>query len=379
MKTAFRIIYIVVVLSAGTWNFLRPVTFWDMLPYMGSVLSLGSSDEKYIHEETYAQFRLHAPEKMKASMIDGHPFCLSVSQNADYFNQHIPFFKIKALYIYTSWAFLKMGVPLFYAVLLPSLLAFLCISIVVYVWLEKHFVPVATCAFCGLVLLLNLNLDAFRIASPDALAAMFLVLSAFFLLEKKKMGVGIIFLLLCVFVRVDFVFFAGILLAYIGLANYKTSRSVFLNCVAGTAGVAAIVLFVRYQSGGYDMYRMFHRAFVELPVNPLEADVHFNTRDYVAGIVKGIGLSLKGKGLYALFILGILLFVLRKGKSTMEERAWHVALIGSLVLKIFIHPIYEVRYLAGYIIILLVLVVIRLKYYLPARFVVSPTVVNSLD
>src|SRR5688572_4660573 len=254
----YRWIFISLVVVTSFYCLKHPIRFWDMLPYMGSVVSIDNNDPTYVHTVTYLEFNRYATPEMKASMIEGHPFCKNLSQSPDKFNEQLPFFKIKMLFVYLAWLLYQSGIPLFYAVLIPSALAFVGIGLISWQWISQHYKPVYTILLSLASLLFLVNFDAFRIASPDAMASFFMIAGSYFLIEQKKTMTAIILLSLSVVTRPDYVIFVGLLLALTAFFNAKNNRKQLYTCVSGIFIVSLLFMLTKWQSGGYDAYRMFY-------------------------------------------------------------------------------------------------------------------------
>jgi hypothetical protein len=356
------------VVLGSVYIFKNPQRFWDMLPYMGSVLSMETNEPMEIHSQTYVHFMAGIPDQSWERMLNDDAFTHDMAWDTDHFNQQLPFFKIKALYIYTSYLFYQMGFPLFTAVLLPSLLAFIFISFLIYYWLSQHFKPWITFILATLFFVLNLNFDAFRIASPDAMSAAFLILGTYFFIEKNRLSQAAAFLLLGLLTRPDNLFFVGFLLVgFLFFFKRKDNKQAYST--VGFLILAIIsILLLRIESGGYDAYRMFYRSFVQLVVDPQTANIHFDLPTYLGGIKNGLKMSLHNKIIYLLPLATLGYYFIRKFNTSPWVNLWMLAMGLSVVARIFVHPLFETRYLFGFLVVILLLTVVQLKQKLPSKF-----------
>lgn len=351
--------FLLIALAISVVLFNKTMRFWDMLPYMGAVVSIDHNDSAQIHSTVYAEFNQYARAEMKAAMIEGHPFCKNLSVYPDKFYQQLPFFRIKMLYVYLAWIFYKLGVPLFYAVLLPSVLAFVGISLVARQWIGNYYKPLLSFVLSLLVCGFMACFSAFRIASPDAMAAFFLLMGSYFFLHKKHTGYTLLWLLLALATRVDNVIFVVSLLLFVLLFNSKNNSQQKIICLFGIGFSALLFLLAKWQSGGYDAWRMFYRSFIFLEENPYDAHIQWNASQYIQGIKNGLRASIHNKGIYLIPLFTGIFYLIGKFTRTRIENCWILAMCLSLVGRVFLHPLFETRYLMGFMLVLLLMVITR--------------------
>lgn len=346
-------IFITGILSFCSIQKQRP--FWDMLPYMACIINLDESNPTVVHTKTYTEFNQYASPQMISSMLKDHPFCISMYESSAYFNQQLPFYKVKPLYIVLGYLFWKCGIPLFYALYSINFISIVAISIVLFKWTSMYLHPIYALLFSLILVFLPMHLYAYSIASPDTLSAALLIAGTYFLLIKQKHLLSILFFLLAVFARVDnsifvFLLFTGFIM--LELRSKTNSRNYYIIAIAALAG---IVFLIQYISGGYSMQKMFYRSFIDLAINPIDIDTRITISQYANGIRSGLKSSMHNVEVYAISILLILnVFFYRRGIIS-PQTIWVFALIGSLFLRLFMHPLFENRYLFAYVIVLTLL------------------------
>jgi hypothetical protein len=112
-------------------------------------------------------------------------------------------YAVKPLYIWMCWLFYKCGFSLPAATVMPSIISYLFIGLFLFYWLKKY-LGVAMAFFGGLLFMFSLFSVAIAgLSTPDCLSALFLFLSAYFILEKRSPGLMFFFFLLAIFTRVD--------------------------------------------------------------------------------------------------------------------------------------------------------------------------------
>jgi hypothetical protein len=351
--------YILLVVVFAFWPATNLSPFWDMLPYMGCVIEIDESAPELVHQRTYSEFNRYASERMKASMLDGHPFCREMQRSPEHFNQQLPFYRVKPLYIWLSYLLWKCGIPLFYAFCCVNVLAVVVLGWFAFKWLQAFFTPVYTFLLSLILVFLPMHCSTYSIASPDTLSAASLIAGAYFFLQKKKTILTLVCFLIAVLVRVDNAIFVTLILSA-SLIRSLQMRSRILPYVVAL-GILALLLFMIWeQSSGYSMQQMFYRSFVDLVVNPQAIDYNINPLMYWNGIQKGIRDSVHNIEFYLLPILILLFFIYRQQKSG-EQQVWLFALIGTLLIRLLMHPLFENRYLFAYSLVFMLLLVPDVK------------------
>jgi hypothetical protein len=241
-------------------------------------------------------------------------------------------------------------------VLLPVLIAFVITGWLIYRWLEKYLLPAFAFGITILLLACSFNLGAFRIASPDALAGLFLLAGSYFILERRQVQVAVLLFLFAIFTRIDSFLFVVPFLFFLSWLYWRTDRKILFSCITGIFASALLFGLIRYQAN-YDASRMFYRAFVDLVPNPYDIDPQFNTTDYFAGIKKGLSDSARSISVFLLPLLMILYAAFFRVRLRSVEGAWLAALFISLCGRLILHPAFEDRYLFAHLDTLIILII----------------------
>lgn len=335
-------------------------TYWDAIPYMGAVLAIDEKDNAKIHESTYQLLKENTSIDEQQKLIDGHPFCKSIYDHQNYFAQQLPFFQVKFLYVYTSYVFYKIGVPLYDALFLVVLISSILIFTITFNWLKKYHGNGLSLLLSVCIFLCWFNIRSFIISSPDALAGLFFIAAVYFYLEKNKLKLSYIFLFLAALTRPDYLFFV-VCFSSIAILLLKVKPSLF--AIVTTFACVASVLLVSYNYQ-YDGWQMFYRSFVDLTVSPQTEAGKFSVDVYFNGMSNGIKQSLSHKSTF-LFLITLLFpfFILKKLSSA--EKIIFYAILTSVIVRFFIHPWLEERFVFIYIDIF---IVVLLKHVDFSRF-----------
>jgi hypothetical protein len=332
-------------------------TYWDAIPYMGAVISIDENDAKIIHEKTYQLLKEKTSVEEQQKLIDGHPFCKSIYQNQNYFTQQLPFFQVKFLYIYSSYLFYKMGVPLYNALFLVVLISCILLFLTLYIWLKKYHGDPFSLLFSVVIFLCWFNVRTFEISSPDALAGLLLLLSVYFYVEKNNLKLTYLFLFLTALARPDCLFF---LVCFFTISSFYLKIKPTLFSIIATLSGIATVLFIShiYQ---YNGWQMFYRSFVDLTVSPQTEAGEFSIDVYLNGMYNGIKQSMSHKSTFLfLFTLVFPFFILKKLSGA--EKIIFYAVLTSVIVRFFVHPWLEERFVFIYIDIFIVVLLKHLDF-----------------
>ncbi len=356
-KIIWRFLFFGVLLCLTVLVIVKPRPFWGMLPYMGCVVSFDNNDPAYVHQLTYAEFAKHADPKMKEVILERPDnFCKDMLENPDHFSQQFIFYKIKFLYILISWLFYKCGIPLFYAVLLPICLSLFFTGFILWKWLSNYYSLLFTSLFSLVLLTAFFNLQTFRIASPDAMAGVFMLASVFYLTEKRSYSWFSVFLILTVLTRPDALFFE-ITLSLLLILFYLKNGTYVMNLIAIMLFLFTGLYFLK-NILQYDPVTTFYVSFVQpLVPNPQDLHIKFDLDLYLAGLKSGWMQTIVRTKFYVFIGLIVLCFIRRKELSKLNVIIFTAISLAFLV-RMFLHPLYEDRYVFMSMDILIVLLLI---------------------
>lgn len=173
-----------------------------MIPYIACTLEW--EGEANVHEATYRILQAELPEKNFTALTTGE-YRERCYRDAAFFQGELPFYRVKPLYISTIRLGRILGLPYTVAVRFSALLAYIGIALLLWFWLGALLLPVQRFLLSLLAAGIFPVSELARLASPDGLAVLFLLL-AFWLIERKRQHLPLLwlFLLLSIAARVDY-------------------------------------------------------------------------------------------------------------------------------------------------------------------------------
>jgi len=346
-RYGFLLIYWLVLFCAGIAALKKPAYNWDMLPYMGVILSYNNSAGiDAVHRQVYTIAKSQVPENFYQRMVDpSNAYRNGVAQNAEVFRSQLPFYVVKPLYTRLAYYFYKMGAGLPIATVWPSVMAYCLIGLLVFHWFGKYWSIGYTCAGSALLMLSPPLLTAAGLSTPDALSGLLLFTAVYFLTETNSLTGVCIFLLLSVFARLDNVLPAAGILAAVFFTN-KRRRTMPAGKMVFLAAMLLLAYFlVAGNARAYGWSILYYPAFIKQLNTSYTANATFDFSGY-AGLVKAQLTS----GLYFSF-LSVFLFltiyylwnVPFSIKLLSTEQALAVLFVFIIVLRFALQPLVNDR------------------------------------
>ena len=231
------ILYILIALSFSIYNFQNREYDWDLPGYLGCLFeSEYPGNIEKIKNETYLSIRKEASLKQFDNLIGASSHRKVLFENADAFNEQLPYFQVKIGYNLLVRAFYFIGFSAPYSVLyLNSLLFFISILFFYFslkaIYLEyPFFVFFASVLFSSLPVLHYLS----RIATPDILLVLLLLVFANFIINYKNSYFIFFIIFLIMFSRPDYIifglsfYFFKILYEYFLLKKFNVNNLIFI-------------------------------------------------------------------------------------------------------------------------------------------------------
>ncbi len=218
------ILYFFILLLTAYHSFKKPEYNWDMLPYMALVLKADNADIKIIHDLTYQIAKKKLPPSTYQNLTSANAYRKKMSEDAVAFNNQLPFYVVKPLYISVVYLFYKCGFSLTASTILPSIFAFLLCGTLLYYWLKKHIRVLFASGLALFVMLSPPILSVARLSTPDALSALFLLSSFYFILEKPRIIPLFSLLVFSVFTRLDNIITCSIIISLLSFSNKSLLR-----------------------------------------------------------------------------------------------------------------------------------------------------------
>jgi hypothetical protein len=244
-----------------------PVYNWDVIPYIACARSLETADVNDIHSFTYRMVQAGVPEPDRAKLLglDGSNYKKIMTKDPRAFNQQLFFYRIRIIYIAFIYLLHKTGVNIVFSTFIIS-----AVSVILGLWIIFHLcygrIAVAFVYALPLLCLFFGVLDVARLSTPDGIAFLGVILSAYLYVSNKPNTI-LIFLPWLVAVRTDLILFVLPLLGFMLIyqPNYRLRVLISLIC-----SVAAYSVLNRYfQYPGWKT--LFYFQFIERLAFPAAA------------------------------------------------------------------------------------------------------------
>ena len=285
------ILYILIALSFSIYNFQNREYDWDLPGYLGCLFeSEYPGNIEKIKNETYLSIRKEASLKQFDNLVGASSYRKVLFENADAFNEQLPYFQVKIGYNLLVRAFYFIGFSAPYSVLyLNSLLFFISILFFYFslkaIYLEyPFFVFFASVLFSSLPVLHYLS----RIASPDILLVLLLLVFANFVINNKKPIYVFFIIFLIVFSRPDYIifglsfYFFKILYEYFLLKKFNVNNLIFIILI----GTVYFLIIKYYNYPGWK--HVFYDSFIYRRNYISGQNPEFSLKTYIDIILKGI-------------------------------------------------------------------------------------------
>ena len=197
-------VYFIVICGVAQYSYRRPEYNWDMLPYMAIVLSAKYQDIGSIKQETYRSAREHIPEAFYRQLINpANAYRREMYLNDTAFYEQLAFYVVKPLYTVLVYLGYHAGFSLAGATVLPSVFSWLAISVLLLYWLNEYLSASFAAGAALLIMLSAPLLSVARLSTPDALSAFLLLGAFYFILEKPRLPLMLLFMTAAILARPD--------------------------------------------------------------------------------------------------------------------------------------------------------------------------------
>jgi hypothetical protein len=305
----------------------RPYYNWDMFPYMAVIMERPGVPFDSVHREVYVAAADFLPPHDFQAISARQP---ELAQDPQAFRAVLKYFTIKPGYTTLAELFYGTGIHPVLATCLPSLLGYLAIGLMLFLWSQSVCNPGSSLLLTLLVAISPPMTDLARYSSPDMMCTAISV-SAIALILSSRATAGLSLLYLAIWVRPDAILLlapVSIALSINGLVRWNIAATLII------AGATTAWLII----GGWGLLGEY--AFVDAGMSRWDS--------YLAG--------LGSLSIYLILFLGIaavLLYVRTRGMLLSSFLIW--AGLLSLLARYALHPFFEDRFnLPVYFLILMV-------------------------
>lgn len=336
-------LYGVIMLAVAVGTLRKPAYNWDMLPYMGVVISYSNVDMKAVHEQVYAIAREQVPPVYYQRMVDpANAYRSAVAQNPATFGAQFPFYIVKPLYTRIAWLLYQSGVSLINCTVWPSVASWWGCSLLLFGWIKKCTQTFFAFIASMLVMLSPPLLTVASLSTPDALSGLLLFTAIYLLAEHKSIVYAMLFFLMAVFARIDNIIALFCCLPAVLVINkrYTTKRSIQIISMAVISLLACFL--ISWPATSYGWSAGYYPSIAKhLNIN-YTAGALFDIGDYLAlakaQLTTGLYFSFIA---FFLFLSAVILYSSRKLRLNMlsTEQLLVITFIAIVVIRFILQPV----------------------------------------
>jgi hypothetical protein len=280
---------------------------WDMLGYVGSAVSIEKSDVSYIHNYVYQEFKAYSTDEEFKHLTSKHNYQKVMFQDEDAFNQQIPFYKIRILYVLLILGLTKLGFNIFLA---SHILSATLVSAGYYVFYQaykKLINPVLWLIYPLLAISFNI-INLAQTVTADSLAFFWLGLACFSFINAHWKTFFLL-LITSILVRTELIFlvavFSGYFMVFRSDLRTIAAASIFLSLI--------LYLLINHFVGNYGWSTVFHYVFLSgmSATHPAEySAVGVSVQQYISVIITHIRLFVSDRSILLFETVTLFQFIL---------------------------------------------------------------------
>ena len=289
----------------------RPFHNWDMVCYIAAAKSFEERDIKSLHVFAFDQLRNSVSDATYEELTRGN-FRHEISANPSAFKNLLPFYQIRPVYTGLIYLLYKTGVNIGFATHIISGVAIVVAIAFLYLMSVSFLAKPLVYAMPPLAYILGI-LDLARLSTPDGMAALAVILSAYLYL-KKRITLLLIILPIMLGVRTDLILFTIPLLCLIFLfernSRWKTVLLILIS-IAIYIGIGAC-----WENPGWTT--IFRVTLLPCPLqHPLSMPPTLTTRLYLNTLFNEIKLLADNKLLVLyVFVVAYSLYLIKNYAKT---------------------------------------------------------------
>jgi 4-amino-4-deoxy-L-arabinose transferase-like glycosyltransferase len=222
------IAFFVCLLPSAIYLYKNPAYNFDMLGYMALVMNMGKNiPVQIVHDSTYSIAKQDIPPDEYKKLTETPPYRKKFETDADQFQKILPNYIVKPFYLWCCWIFYRCGAELTLTTVLPSIIAYLVLGVFLFYWFNKYLKIFIAFPAVLLIMLSTFVTAVARLSTPDMLSVLFLLVAFYSLLEKRNLGLMLLFFLFAILTRVDNVITCFFIITF--LAFSKKWKSININ------------------------------------------------------------------------------------------------------------------------------------------------------
>lgn len=333
-------------------NYRNHEVDWDLPGYLGSYYATQYDNREVVHQHVYGDIqKVASPTEWKniTKINQKSNIRYSFYSNAQSFSEQLPYYQVKVLYNLSIQILVRLGFTPVEAAFVANAFFYFWVGILFLLITYFIFPNWTFFSFSLTTLLVSLPItNAFaRMASPDILSILLLLI--FFLIYLRKNSGFLLFLILFLLTltRPDYLVFGvtfyGLQLVTKWLINKKFAFSVLMYSVILIAIYFCVIKFYHYPGWKDVFYDSFihRREFISKEI------ANFSPKDYF-GIVLNNLMYMKKITLFALLFLGASL----KFSQKLEHKLFAIFIFSNIYFKFLFFPAAgEYRFFFGLLIV----------------------------
>ncbi len=363
-------------MSVYFWN--KQYYNWDIEAYMGIIYTLDDPEMPVaeIHQRVYSELRTEAPHifefpDVEETTIGVNDYYKVLSQNPDAFGEELELFKVKPLYNWINFAFYKLGFSASKATAVPVIISYLLIIMGVFIFTAKLWKNNLIALLIAMLISLFKPLqDATRHASPDMLAAVFLLASFYCLFYTKNKVAYTVFAMLAVLARPEFMLLFAIftVLKIILEQSVKKNTELLTGLLFIVSSFGIIQLANKVSWGTLVMNQ-----FIKVQYFPVSAPEAFDQSAYIRYLKENILLEFNSSYFVILLLFAVLVFGAtfyrncQLNKADQNRILLIAAIYMTVMVRFLVFPMLVNRMMVGFYLLIILAVIAQQRKLVSLR------------
>jgi hypothetical protein len=327
----------------------KPNLNWDMIGYVASARAFNTNDPRLIQTDVYELLaRSVSPEKYR-ELTGGH-FRQVLATDPESLRQHLPFYRIRVLYVMLILTFWGLGVnPFFASYFISTVCAALAIMMLAFLFPGKSRSSVL---FAVPLIAIATGFHSLAVEStPDALGLLGMLVCYWLLIRRKRHL--LLVLPICILIRTDLVILTTIFYIYLWLAGPFDRRLLLISAALG----AALYVGVNSHYGNYGWLTIFDYTFLHPSTHPADLPHTVTIVAYLGVLVAAIESMARDPRLATFLVMAFvgLVSLLRQSNHSlsfhsplqMDMMFVYISALSYVFLHFMLFPVNAIRFYAG--------------------------------
>jgi hypothetical protein len=330
-EARYSLSYFLVVTAISLACIAMPKCNFDGVFY--SALASGSNDPLVL-QRAGIDFLSHQRDQ---SELNASSYEKNMMINAGQFNQQLPFYSVKPLYVLLLRVLHICGAGWRSGAIISAICYFL-LGVVVHRWLGAHYAGLTASLYAACLMLNPTLLQIVRWTSPDLVSTLISVVAMWCILELKKPFSAAVLLLTGIWVRPETVVFCS--LVFLAILLSRMMAMIWVFCLEAMAA-ASYVFISRF---AYPIAVLFYVSIVNRSFAPNQ--VHFTLTPQIRlhYFAKGVQELVLTDPFFSIPVLLVAaIFTTRKGRNPMSVMI-ATASVASFAIAYAVFPHFEGRY-----------------------------------